>query len=145
MTRLFRDESSDAKTNAQRNLSGRTHYVDDETLRYHHSRVISARTFANGQLFAIVTSDAKDYENKSRGFRYVIFDLFGTVIERNPRTVDNEWFRTSDKARAARDAFLATFDAAGHTVKAIGKARRDFEIDIQRLVDEVAQANSKAA
>ena len=31
MPKLHRSESSDAKNNAQRNLSGRTHYVDDDT------------------------------------------------------------------------------------------------------------------
>ncbi|KAH2035914.1 hypothetical protein KXW51_006159, partial [Aspergillus fumigatus] len=78
MTTLFRTESHDPKTNAQRNLCGRTHYVDDDNLRFHKSRVISARVVDNGLLFAIVTSDALDFENRKRGFRYVIFDVFGT-------------------------------------------------------------------
>lgn len=82
MTSLYRNESSDPKRNAQRNLQGRTHYVDDDTLRFHKSRILSARHVDGGLLFAIVTSDATDYQGKTRGFRYVVFDLFGTVLDR---------------------------------------------------------------
>jgi len=41
--KLFTRESGDPKTNAQRNLMGRTHYVDDATLRFHASRVTNNR------------------------------------------------------------------------------------------------------
>lgn len=34
MPNLYRNEASDPRDNAQRNLSGRTHYVDDDTLRW---------------------------------------------------------------------------------------------------------------
>src|SRR6478736_418130 len=101
MPALYRQESSYPKNNAQRNLQGRTHYVDDDTLRGFYSRIISARHVDNGLLFAIVTSDAIDHENRKRGFRYVIFDIFGNVVERNPASLDREFFRTSDKATKA--------------------------------------------
>ncbi len=35
---LYRSESNNPKWNAQSNLSGRTHYVDEDTLRWHKSR-----------------------------------------------------------------------------------------------------------
>lgn len=79
---LYRNESGDPKTNAQRNLSGRTHYVDDATLRWHKSRVLRAQVSDQGLLFWIITSDALDMNNTKRGFRYVIFDLFGTTLAR---------------------------------------------------------------
>ena len=79
---LYRDESSYPKANAQLNLCGRTHYVDDDTLRWHKSRVISTHVTDGGLLFAIVTSDALDMDNKRRGFRYVVFGLFGNVLAR---------------------------------------------------------------
>src|SRR6516165_1375077 len=82
MVNLYRNESSYPKINAQRNLQGRTHYVDDASLRWHKSRVLSARIVNNGLFFAITTSDALDPNNMRRGFRYVIFDIFGNILER---------------------------------------------------------------
>ncbi len=81
--RLYRDEQSDPKYNAQRNLDGRTHYVDDDTLHYHHSRILTTLVIANGLYFGIVESVALDMHNRSRGYRHVIFNLFGTVVTRS--------------------------------------------------------------
>jgi hypothetical protein len=91
MVNLYRNESSYPKINAQRNLQGRTHYVDDASLRWHKSRVLSARIVNNGLFFAITTSDALDPNNMRRGFRYVVFDIFGNTLER-PKLEDA--FRT---------------------------------------------------
>ena len=81
--RLYRHESSDPTRDAQRNLDGRTHYVDADTLRWHKSRILDARADAEGLLFLVLTSDAADPENRRRIFRIVAFDLFGTVIFRD--------------------------------------------------------------
>lgn len=122
MTTLFRTESHDPKTNAQRNLCGRTHYVDDDNLRFHKSHVISARVVDNGLLLAIVTSDALDFENRKRGFRYVIFDVFGTVVSR----CDIEHARrTSEQATKDMWDCLNTLDAKAITRAAIERAERN--------------------
>lgn len=128
----YRNESSDPKRNAQRNLCGRTHYVDDDSLRFHKSRVISARHTDNGLLFAIVTSDALDYENTRRGFRYVIFDLFGNVLD---RTEIDGAFQTSEKATNAMRAALNSIDAHAATLQAIEMREKYF-------ADEMAQLRS---
>ena len=143
MPTLYRNESSYPKNNAQRNLQGRTHYVDDDTLRGFHSCIISARETDGGLLFAIVTSDAKDFENKSRGFRYVIFDLFGTVVERNPSSTDREYFRTSDQATKAMWKALDAIDAVEVNRKAALSARKSFELELVRVeasIKEVIKA-----
>ena len=80
MPSLYRNESMDPKANAQRNLRGRTHYVDDDTLRFHKARILSARVAANGLLFAIIESMSLDWDGTKRGFRGVIFDIFGNVV-----------------------------------------------------------------
>ena len=80
--RPFSQESSDPKYDAQRNLRGKTHYVDDDTLKFHKSRVLSSARLEDGLLLRIVTSDALDMHNTKRGFRAVVFDVFGTVIDR---------------------------------------------------------------
>lgn len=80
---LYRDESSNPKWNAQRNLSGRTHYVDDDTLRFHHARILRTHITDDGLLFALIESVALDPNNHTRGFRHVIFDVFGNTISRS--------------------------------------------------------------
>lgn len=142
MTTLYRNESSDPKRNAQRNLQGRTHYVDDDSLRFHKSRVISARDHDGGLLFSIVTSDALDMHNTKRGFRYVIFDLFGTVIDRP--TLENV-FRTSDQASKARYAALDKIMARTHTLCAIEDQRAMANAEFDRLAALVAGMGDKAS
>lgn len=76
---------SNAKYDAQLNLEGRTHYVDDDSLRFHHAKVLETRVHYNGLLFSLIESTGLDMHNTKRGFRYVIFDLFGNVIT-SPRS-----------------------------------------------------------
>lgn len=133
---LYKNESSDPKTNAQRNLCMRTHYVDDATLRFHKSRVLSARHAAGGLLFCIVTSDALDYENRSRGFRYAIFDLFGHVLER-PKL--EEAFRRSETCAKALWAAVSAIDAVAVTLEAAMRAERQHAVEMAELRGVVAK------
>lgn len=111
---LYTHKSCTPKWNAQQNLQGRTHYVDDDTLRWHHSRVLSSSTRGWGLLFSITTSDAADMHNSKRGFRCVVFDVFGTVVYRP----DLEgMYSTRKAAENARDRF--EFDLLAHYQKAI--------------------------
>lgn len=127
---LFKNESSDALQNAQRNLMGRTHYVDPDTLRFHKSKVLAAHVIDRGLLFAIITSDALDYDNTRRGFRYAIFDVFGHVVA---RTAIEDAYRTREQASKAMWAVLNTFDAVGHTLDAADVAKKHFLSDIETL------------
>jgi hypothetical protein len=127
---LYQNKSSYPKPNAQENLIGRTHYVDDDTLRFHHSRILSSHVLYEGLLFAIITSDAMDYENKTRGFRYVIFDLFGTVID---RTKLEEMFKTRNQASKAMWAMINTLDARAITLAGIENAERWHKIEMDEL------------
>jgi hypothetical protein len=78
----FTQKSGDPKLNAQRNLDGRTHYYDDGTLKWHHSRVLSSWDIADGLLFAGLCSDAADMHNTRRVYRVVVHDVFGTCVSR---------------------------------------------------------------
>jgi len=117
---LYRHESTNPKWNAQLNLAGRTHYVDDETLKFHKSRVLSARHTDQGLLFAIVTSDALDWQGTKRGFRYVIFDLFGTVVG---RVELDQAFTTSAAAAKAMWEALNTLDVAAVNLAGLERFR----------------------
>ena len=141
---LYRNESSDPRSNAQRNLCGRTHYVDDDTLRWHKSRVLSARCTDNGLLFAITTSDALDMNNTTRGFRFVIFDVFGNVLA---RTKIEETFKRHEQASKAMWAELNAIDAKAVTLRAIDRAEKAYAGEMEQLRGAVhaLAAKEKAA
>lgn len=133
---LYRNESSHPLSNAQRNLCGRTHYVDGDTLRFHKSRVISARHTDQGLLFAIITSDAVDYQNTRRGFRFVVFDLFGTVLE---RTRMESAYRTSAQATKAMWAAVNAIDAKAVTIAAIRRQQQRHLAEMAELELQVSK------
>ena len=140
--RLYRNESSYPKVNAQANLIGRTHYVDDDTLRFHRSRVLSARHTDEGLLFAITTSDSLDYNHTKRGFRYVIFDVFGNVVE---RVKIEDAFKRHEQCLKAMWKAVNALDAKAITIKATGEAEYTFACEMQRLRADVAKINTTEA
>jgi hypothetical protein len=143
MVRLYEQKNCySAKLNAQANLTGRTHYVDDETLKWHHSRVLSAGHTDQGLLFYILTSDALDMHNTKRGYRYVIFDVFGHVIGR-PKLEDA--FRTKEQARKAMWVALNAIDAKALTLEAIETERKYFMRDMEDLTRTVNRQETIAA
>lgn len=127
---LYSNQASEPKLNAQRNLQGRTHYVDDDTLRFHKSRIISARVVDNGLLFAIITSDALNFENTKRGFRYVIFDVFGNVVSRCDLC---DARRTSEQATKDMWDALNAMDAKAITRDAIARAEKQHAEEMAAL------------
>ncbi len=140
---LYRNESNNPKWNAQRNLAGRSHYVDDDTLRFHHSRVISAHAMTDGLLFLLVTSDALDMRNTKRGFRYSIFDVFGNVIDRPDL---EHAFRTSKQATNAMWKAVNALDVQAVTLAGIERQERHHADEMTRLRADVAKiAQARAA
>lgn len=139
---LYRLESSDAKRNAQRNLSGRTHYVDDDTLRFHKSRIISTHITDNGLLFSLVEPVAMDIRNTQRGFRYVIFDVFGKVVSRVD--IEHCW-KSSKAARKAMWAELDSMDAKAVTLAAIDRQEAAHAREMAQLRANVAAIGQKVA
>lgn len=101
-----------AKDVAQNNLSGKSHYAEDDTLKFFHARINRCYIECNGLVLVIVESAAKDMNNASRGHRFVAFDLFGTVI--NERERADEMHSTSDKALADMRTFLDGFNVLAH-------------------------------
>lgn len=126
----YEDKSYMPKANAQANLCGRTHYVDDDTLKFHKARIISARPYADGLLFGLVESVALDPDGRERGFRYVIFDLCGNVCKR-PNLEDS--YKTRGKAAKELAKELEIIDAKEITHAAIAHQKRVFERAIEEL------------
>lgn len=132
---LYRDRYSNAKDNAQDNLGGRTHYVDDGTLRFFHARVLAAEVFADGLLFGIIESHSLDMRNTAREFRGVLFDVFGDTVY-CPGL--GEGSGTSKQARKALIAAVAGFDAKGHTATATEQHRVRYAKECDELAAKVA-------
>ena len=113
---------SSAKYEAQDQLKGRTHYVDDDSLRFHHCRIIQCDISHNGMLFWLIESVSMDMNNTKRGFRYVVFDVFGNVISRHDL---KDCVSTSKKAYKELKEFLATVNALEITQNAIEAAKKN--------------------
>lgn len=119
MTRLYQGMyRSNAKYEAQDQLAGRTHYVDDSTLRFHHARIVNCNIAHDGLLFWLVESVALDMNNTKRGCRFVVFDIFGNVIS---HVSLDKCFKTSKAANKACREYLETVDAKKITKEALKK------------------------
>lgn len=117
---------------AQKNLDGRTHYVDPATLKYHGSRVLSALPVSDGAFFKIIETVSLDYQHTKRGYRAVVFDLFGTTIF-CPSLEETHTNR--EKADKAFYAFFDQFDEIGHYQDAIASKIKRLDKEKQNLVD----------
>ena len=135
MTEFFTRLSSDPKRNAQMNLKGRTHYVDDDTLRYFRARILMTRETDNGLLFAILESASADPEHKSRIFRGVVFDVFGTVLS---RPSIEQAHKTRKSAEKALWKALDAIDAEAVTMSAIKAHRTSYALEMDRLAAKIS-------
>lgn len=134
----FESYGYDAKACAQRNLAGRSHYAEDDTLRFFHARILRARPECHGLLFVLVESVAADMRNTSRGFRFVVFDIFGTVINDRPALDTDSLYKSSDKASAAAADWLESFDVATHYRGAIADRVARLEREAATMREAVA-------
>jgi len=137
----YRHTSDDPKIDAQRNLALRTHYVDDDTLRFHRSRVLGTAILADGLLFALIESYAVDPDNTQRAFRPVVFDLFGTVVLDNP----DEGYSTKREAITALDLWRKEIDAAQLTLAAIEQNEQRHALAMAELRATLAKRTEVAS
>jgi hypothetical protein len=93
------------KANAQVMLTGRTHYVDDDTLRFFGCLIKSAQPSTFGLFYRI--TESLSLPTGGRGFRTVLFDLGGQVVYR-PQLAEME--NKTEKAEKAFYKWFETFD-----------------------------------
>ena len=133
----FKYESTYPKNNAQINLKHRSHYVDDDTLRYFKSRILSSYHYADGLLFGFVESFA-DYEGK-RKFRGVVFNIVGHCVY---QLDSGDAVNNSSRAEELMMEFIGSFDAKADAVEALNSQKqwmtRDFDRAISNLTKEKA-------
>ena len=122
LPKLYKNEWTIPKVNAQENLHGRTYYVEPSTLRFFNSRIVSALPVSNGAFYKIIESLSLDHANTKRGFRAVLFDIFGTVVYRPDL---DECFTSKEKADKGFYWWFETFNEYEHYQQAIdGKLKR---------------------
>lgn len=135
MTRLYQSMyRANPKHQAQEQLAGRTHYVDDSTLRFFHSRIVNCDIAQEGTLFWLIESCSLDHANTKRGFRYVVFDVFGTVIS---RVELKDAFRSSAKALKAMREYLASVNGKEITLTGLKSRKKQDERDYSYLKEQV--------
>lgn len=132
---------STARANAQVSLEGRTHYVDDNTLRFFNSRITLAQPSTFGLFYRITESVGRESYGGKRGFRTVLFDINGQVVY---RPALEEMQSTSTKAEKVFYEWFQTFDIVAHYREQIAlKATRTrdqtarLETAFNALCDEV--------
>jgi len=126
--RPFRCESSYPEYDAPRNLQGRTHYADPDTLKCFKAKILNAGHTKDGLLYWLVESVQSRPNHGGYTRRAVVFDVFGTIVNERAdmRETQGEWFRDTHKAEASVFEFLKTFNAVAHTAKTLKEsAKRD--------------------
>jgi hypothetical protein len=101
---------------AQKNLDGRSHYVDPDTLRYFRSRITHTETAANGTLYVLVESRGIESKEGTRGMRVVVFDIAGNVRD---YPGDGTWYASTRAARKAIPGILERIDARAVNLAAL--------------------------
>ena len=127
------------KANAQVMLRDRTHYVDDDTLKFFGCLIKSAQPSTFGLFYRI--TESLSLPTGGRGFRTVLFDLEGQVVYRPSL---DEMQTTTAKAEKAFYAWFNEFDEVKHYREQIAlKATRTrdqtarLEAAFNALFDEV--------
>tara|TARA_R110000824_G_C14866326_1_gene641803 strand:+ start:129 stop:599 length:471 start_codon:yes stop_codon:yes gene_type:complete len=78
--RPFREEHCrTAKYEAQRQLSGITHYVDDDTLKYFKCRILDVIFSNDGLTLGLVMSQPNYEKNDKREYKVTLFNVFGST------------------------------------------------------------------
>ncbi len=129
----FQVSYGDPTANAQRNLVGRTHYVDADTLRFHKARILSCVVGKDGLLLGLVESVVILPDGPQRGFRPVVFDMYGNVV--NERRALDQCHSTRAKAEAALKADMVAIDADAVNRDAAARALRNQQRDLEECFE----------
>jgi hypothetical protein len=139
---LYDNKSSYAKNNAQLNLEGRSYFATDSALRFFGARINSAHQTASGLLFFIVESSFLDMAKTKRGFRFHLFDIFGTEVANQEL---DQAVKTSEQARKAGYQFLDNFDLSAHYLEKLESIARKADRQASEARDIAQQITESEA
>lgn len=103
-----------ARVRAQRALIGLTHYVDEDTLRFFGTRVLTANPVNDGLFYLLVESSYVDHNKTEKGVKYVLYDVFGNVAMESDRI-----YKSDRNAKAAFWEHFSKFDQTTHYAAAL--------------------------
>lgn len=131
------DLGNTATETARRNLSGRTHYADPDTMAFFGSRVIECWATQDGHLLAMVESLRPTPDGSGpRVYRPVIFDRFGGIVHK-PEIEDSA--KTKARARRQLAAALASLDGPAITARAAERYSHRIQRETDRKVRELRE------
>ena len=128
---LFENKSYNDKINVQSNLAGRTHYFNEDSMKFHKSKILYSTITDGGLLLGVIESYAVDMYNNTRAFRPVIFDVFGDIV--NERLSLEEGLKTKDQAKELMREQLDSINAKKVTMKGIKDARKWHDHKLRNL------------
>lgn len=135
---LFQERSGFPLNQAQRNLDGKTHYVDEASLRSHVSKIHNVYVMDDGLILGMIESvQAGPSADDGRVYRPVFFDIFGGIIYR-PDLQDSA--KTLKKAQAEFWQQAEEVDAIEATTEGMKAKLQELERsvdDFKRLMKEV--------
>ena len=131
----FRSESGHPQWDAQRNLMGRTHYVDDDTLKGFKARILDAGLAHDGLTYWLIESVGSKPTDPRRNKRFVAFDVFGTCLVGR-----NDWKATSAQCDKLRHAWIDSFDAVAHTEQALRERAKRLKAEFVDITATVGRA-----
>jgi hypothetical protein len=116
---LFHQRSGLPLNQAQRNLEGRTEYVNDSSLKAFVATIHSVYVLNEGLVLGFVESVQKGPSKESgRVYRPVFFDIFGNIIY---RTELEDSYETLSKAQVEFFNKAEDIDAVASTLEGIEK------------------------
>lgn len=127
----MRDESGYALTRAQRALAGRTHYVDDGTLRYFSARILRCVVSHHG--FYCLIQESLAHPEMGRVRRNVLFDVFGSVVS---------WREIFHKSAVSADKEFSELCALMDSEFATAALAITLRENIKRTIDRANRAGS---
>lgn len=140
--RPFRCESSYPENDAPRNLQGRTHYCDADTMKAFKCRILNAGHTKDGLLYWIVESVNSRPDHGGYTRRAVVFDVFGTIVNERTNMTNGEWLKNTRKAENAAFEFIRTFNAQKHTADTLKARARRAVADAKETLARLAGRSS---
>jgi hypothetical protein len=120
---------STEKALAQRQLDGRTHYADDNTLKFFGARINETRQDNNGLWFAL--RESVQPPHSARVHRWCIFDIFGQCERTEERS-------TGAGADKLLPALIASKDWETRTLLELERRAKQAKEDAQRTLDALS-------
>lgn len=123
--------ASSPKVQAQDMLRGLSHYLDDDTLRFFDCRILDCSVLAGGLVLGVIEKMPNLDNSRIKECRYVLFDVFGNVIERSG------FFKSKLLACAAMAHKVITLDAIAITAEASARAMELAQMDHAATLEQL--------